>query len=277
MSAQRDPHEAPAIQAFGVTLQKMREGAGLTKLHLAETLGYSPQFLGQIEAAKNISSVTFAQDLDTFFKLDGLFLELWNLIKGTRRVGMAPVGFEKYVELERAANTLRVFETHLIPDLFQTEGYARAALRSLMSCAAADEAVKDAAERKTVFDRENPPHVFLVIDERALRREIGSPDVLREQFAHLLEFTERPEVSLQVLSQDTRYAGAFCGSFTILGFDGEPDVVYIASAGQGSLFDKPLAVAGCAMRFDLLRGHAYSVTESRSLVERALETVERRA
>src|SRR3569833_486665 len=183
---------------------------------------------------------------------------------------MAPVGFEKYVELERAADTLRVFETHLIPDLFQTDGYARAALRSLMSCAAADEAVKDAAERKTIFDRENPPHVFLVIDERALGREIGPPDVLREQFAHLLEFTERPEVNLQVLSQDTRYRGAFSGSFTILGFDGEPDIVYIESAGQGSLFDKPPAVADCAMRFDLLRGHAYSVTESRSLVERAL-------
>jgi transcriptional regulator with XRE-family HTH domain len=271
MSAQRDPHEAPAIRAFGITLQKMRDAAGLTKLHLAESLGYTPQFIGQIEAAKNISSVTFAQDLDTFFKLDGLFLELWNLIKGTRRVGMAPVGFSKYVELERNAHTLRIFETHAIPDLFQTEGYARAASRSLMSCEAAEEEVKNGAERKAIFDRENPPHVFLVIDERVLRRQIGPPDVVREQFAHLLEFTERPEVSFQVLSQDTRYRGAFSGSFTILGFDGEPDVVYIESAGQGSLFDKPPAVASCAMRFDLLRGHAYSIPESRSIVERALE------
>jgi hypothetical protein len=215
--------------------------------------------------------VTFAQDLDTYFELDGLFLELWHLIKGTRRVGMAPVGFSKYVELERSANTLRIFETHMIPDLFQTDGYARAAMRSLMSGEAADEAIKNAAERKAIFDRENPPHVFLVVDERALRREIGSPDVVREQFAHLLEFTERPEVSFQVLSQDTRYRGAFSGSFTILGFDGEPDVVYIESAGQGSLFDEPPAVASCAMRFDLLRGHAYSITESRSIMERALE------
>jgi hypothetical protein len=113
--------------------------------------------------------------------------------------------------------------------------------------------------------------VFLVIDERALRRPTGPPEVVREQFAHLLEFSERPEVSFQVLSQDTRYRGAFSGSFTILGFDGEPDVVYIESAGQGSLFDKPPAVASCAMRFDLLRGHAYSITESRSIMERALE------
>jgi transcriptional regulator with XRE-family HTH domain len=272
MSAQRDPHEAPAIQAFGIALRKTREAAGLTKLHLAEVLGYTPQFIGQIEAAKNISSVTFAQDLDTYFKLDGMFLELWNLIKGSRRVGMAPVGFAKYVELEQSANTLRVFETRVIPDLFQTDAYARAAMRSLMSHEAADETVKNAAERKAVFDRENPPHVFLIIDERALRREIGSPDVIREQFAHLLEFTERPEMSFQVLSQDTRYGGAFSGSFTILGFDHEPDAVYIESAGQGSLFDKPSAVANCAMRFDLLRGHAYSITESRSIMERALET-----
>ena len=271
MVAQPDPHEAPAIRAFGIALQKMRDAAGLSQQHLAEALGYTPQFLGQIEHARNISSVAFAQDLDTYFKLDGLFVELWQLIKGTRRVGMAPVGFAKYVELERIANTVRIFESHMIPDLFQTEDYARAALRSFMSSEAADEAIKDAAERRTIFDRDNPPHVFLIIEERALRRELASPEVVREQFAHLLEFTERPEVSFQVVPQNTRYRGAFSGSFTILGFNGEPDAVYIESAGQGSLFDKPSAVVNCAMRFDLLRGHAYSIPESRSIMERALE------
>jgi hypothetical protein len=55
-----------------------------------------------------------------------------------------------------------------------------------------------------------------------------------------------------------------------LGFDGDSDVVYIESAGLGSLIDTPSAVATCAMRFDLLRGHAYSVTESRSILERSL-------
>jgi transcriptional regulator with XRE-family HTH domain len=264
MVAQRDPHEAPAIRAFAITLQKMRDAAGLTKAQLAETLGYTPQFMGQIEFARNIPSMTFAQDLDTFFKIDALFYELWLLIKGTRRVGAAPVDFARYVELEKTAATLRMFETRLLPGLFQTDAYARAAMGVNPD---AEEAGK---ERRELFERPDPPHVFLVVDERALHREIGSPEVVREQFAQLLELIERPEVSFQVLPQDTRYSGAFSGSFTVLGFASEADVVYIESAGLGNLIGDPAAVADCAIRFDLLRGHAYSVTESRSMVEKAL-------
>jgi transcriptional regulator with XRE-family HTH domain len=246
MPAQRDPHDAPAIRAFGITLKKMRDAAELAQKEFGETLGYSPQFIGQIESARNIPSKTFAQDLDTYFKLDGLFAELWKIIKDARRIGMAPAGFAKYVELERSATTLRVFESRFIPDLFRTGDHAR------------------------VLDRPDPPHVFLVIDEEALRRKYGPTEVDADRFAHLLRLTERPEICLQVLAHDTDYPAAHAGSFTVLGFDDDSDVVYIESAGLGSLIDTPSAVTSCAMRFDLLRGHAYSVTETRSILERAL-------
>lgn len=272
MAAQRDPHDGPAVRAFGIALQKMRETAGLSKVDIAAATGYTPQFMGQIETAKNMPSQTFAQDLDTYFKTEGLFLELWKLIKGTHRLRMAPLGFSKYVDLERTADSIRMYETHLISALFQTDEYARAVLGSSMSREAADEAIAKGTERKAIFARRNPPHIFLVVDERALLREVGSPEVVQAQFAHLLEFTERPEVSLQVMPQDTRYCGAFSGSFTILGFDGDPDMVYIESAEMGALIDRPAAVAKCSMRFDLLRGHAYSIAESRAIIERALKT-----
>lgn len=260
MPAQSEPYDAPAIRAFGITLRKMREAAALAKTQLAETLGYTPQLLGQIESARNIPSMTFAQDLDTYFKFDGLFLELWKLIKATRRLGMA-AGFAKYAELERSAATARIFETRFIPDLFQTEEYARAV-----------GATRTPAEREAVLGRDDPPHVFVVIDEEALMRKIGPAEIVREQFAHLLELAERPEISFQVLPHDTGYTAAYAGGFTVLGFDEESDVVYIESAGQGSLIDRPPAVVGCAMRFDLLRGHAHSISESRSILEKALKT-----
>jgi transcriptional regulator with XRE-family HTH domain len=245
MPAQRDPYDAPAIRAFGITLKKMRDAAELAQKEFGETLGYSPQFIGQIESARNIPSKTFAQDLDTYFKFDGLFLELWRLIKDARRLGMSPAGFSRYVELERSATTIRVFESRFVPVLFRT------------------------GDDACVLDRPNPPHVFLVIDEEALRRTEGPPEVAADRFAHLLRLTERPEICFQVLAHDTDYPPAHSGSFTVLGFDGDSDVVYIESAGLGSLFDTPSAVANCAMRFDLLRGHAYSVNESRSILERA--------
>ncbi|WP_185792391.1 helix-turn-helix domain-containing protein [Actinoallomurus bryophytorum] len=231
-------------------LKKMRDAAELTQKEFGETLGYSPQFIGQIESARNIPSKTFAQDLDTYFKIDGLFLELWHLIKDARRLGMSPAGFSKYVELERSATTIRIFESRFVPVLFLT------------------------GDDAGVLDRPNPPHVFLVIDEEALWRAEGPRE---GRFAHLLRLTERPEICLQVLAHDTDYPPAHSGSFTVLGFDGDSDVVYIESAGLGSLFDTPSAVKSCVMRFDLLRGHAYSVTESRAILERAAHSPDSRS
>jgi DNA-binding XRE family transcriptional regulator len=66
MPAQRDPYESPAIRAFANELKAWR--GSTAKAELAETLGYTPQFIYQIEAEKNIPSEKFAEDLDTFFK-----------------------------------------------------------------------------------------------------------------------------------------------------------------------------------------------------------------
>jgi transcriptional regulator with XRE-family HTH domain len=269
MAAQRDPHDSPAIQAFGILLKKLREAAELKKVHFAEALGYSPQFIGQVESARNTPSKTFAQDLDTYFTFDGLFVELWRLIKGTHRLGTSSA-VPRYLELERTAGTIRVFETRVVPELFQTENYARAALSTLMGPEAVEETLR-AHDRTALYERRNPPHIFLVLDEDALHRKVGSPEVVREQLTHLLRLSERPEICLQVLSHDTDCYVAYSGSFTVLEFPDEPPIVFIESAGQGSLIDTPPSVATCARRFDRLRGHAHSVPESRAIIERSLQ------
>jgi transcriptional regulator with XRE-family HTH domain len=273
MPAQRDPYDAPAVRAFSIALERWRDAGGLSKTQLAESLGYTSQFIGQIEAAKNIPSKAFAQDLDTYFKTDDFFLKFWKLVNETRHLAVLPPGFSKYVELENRATTIRIFEALLITGLFQTDGYARAMMGSLMSPEAIDDAINARMERKAIFERQNPPHAFFIIDEWALRRVIGSPDVVREQLAYLLELTKRPEIIVQVLPHDTEHYVALSGSFTLLGFDDESDVAYIEAAGQGNLIDRPPAVTNCAIRYDLLRGHACSVEESRRIIRKVMETL----
>ena len=82
MVAQREPYEFPAIRAFATELAAWR--GTMSKVELAETLGYTPQLIGQLEAGKNIPSKKFAEDTDTLFKTNGLFVRLWKLVTDTR-------------------------------------------------------------------------------------------------------------------------------------------------------------------------------------------------
>lgn len=271
MAAQNDPHDAPAIRAFGIALETRRIASGLNKNELAEKLGCTPQYVGQVEAAKNIPSKAFAQDLDTFFGPDDMFVRLRKLISETRHLATVPPGFQEYVELERQAAEIRTFEALLVTGLLQTEGYARAIMGSFMGPDVIDDAIAARLRRKEALFRADPPHVFLVVDEWVLNRVIGDTDIMREQLAHLLELCERPNISINVLPHDTEHYVAFSGSFTLLRFADSPEVAYIEAGGQGNLIDEPRAVADCAVRYDLLRGHAHHVAESRRLIRKAMD------
>lgn len=115
--AQRDPYEFPAIRAFAAELAAWR--GIMPKTELAEILGYTPQLIGQIEVGKNLPSRRFAEDLDTYFKTNGLFLRLWKLISETRHIAALPPGFSKFVQLEREAGGIRIFALMLITGLLQ--------------------------------------------------------------------------------------------------------------------------------------------------------------
>ena len=67
------------------------------------------------------------------------------------------------------------------------------------------------------------------MDEAALRRPVGGRDVMRGQLRRLVEVTEMPSVTLQVVPFGHGGHAAASGSFTILRFDEPdlPDVVYI--------------------------------------------------
>lgn len=273
MAAQSDPYEAPAIRAFGIALETRRASAGLKKNELAETLGYTPQYVGQVEAAKNIPSKDFALALDTCFTTGDLFLRLWRLISETRHLATVPPGFQRYAQLEKRAAEIRKFEALLITGLLQTEGYARAVMGSLMAPEVIDDAIAARMERKNALFRAHPPHVFLVVDEWVLHRVIGDTDVMRAQLAHLLELSELPNINVNVLPHDTEHYVAFSGGFTLLKFEDMPDVAYIEAAGQGNVVEEARAVANCAVRYDLLRGHAHHVAESRKLIRKAMESL----
>jgi hypothetical protein len=143
-----------------------------------------------------------------------------------------PDWFEAYLGLEAAASLIRTFEIQFVHGLFQTEAYARAVTMLGLGAAPAEETDRRVSlrmERQALLTSPDPPRLWSVVDEAALRRPLGGQKVMRAQLSHLLEIAELPNVTLQVMPfRSGGHAGAG-GSFTVLRF-GEPDlpdVVYI--------------------------------------------------
>ena len=156
---------------------------------------------------------------------------------------IVPAWFEPYVGLEEAAASIRCFEIQLVPALLQTPSYARVIARlghPAGSDAEIERRVSLQMARQAVLTRARPAHLWLVLDEAALRRPVGGPEVMRGQLEHLLDAAARPDVSLQVIPLSRAGHAAAGGPFTILRF-GEPDlpdVVYLEQLTSALYLDK---------------------------------------
>lgn len=156
---------------------------------------------------------------------------------------VTPGWFANYIGLEEAAIGIRTYEVQFVPGLLQTPAYSRAVIASAVP-PPTDHAVERAAElraiRQRVLTRANPPHVWAVLDEAALRRPVGDVAVTRDQLRHLVELAEGPHVALQVLPLRYGTHAAGGGAFTILRF-ADPDladVVYLEQLVSALYLDK---------------------------------------
>jgi len=154
-----------------------------------------------------------------------------------------PSWFEAYVGLEEAATGIRAYEIQFVPGLLQTEDYARAVTLLGHGSAPADEVerrVKLRMARQGLLTSQQPPHLWVVLDEAVLRRSVGRPGVMRGQLKHLLEATERPNVTIQIVPFLAGGHAAAGGPFSILRFAefDLPDVVYLEQLTSALYLDK---------------------------------------
>jgi len=157
-----------------------------------------------------------------------------------------PHWVEPYFGLEAAASFIREYELQFVPGLLQIEDYARAVIRlgTLTSEDEIDRRAKARMSRQEILNRDDPPKLWAVLDEGALRRVIGGPTVMRAQLVHLIDMCDHPAVTLQMLPFSAGAHRAMGGPFTILRYT-EPDlrdVVYIEQLTSALYLDKPTEV-----------------------------------
>ena len=155
---------------------------------------------------------------------------------------LLPQWFKAYVDLESAATLIRTYEGQLVPGLLQTEDYMRAVIGAHL-----DEPPEEAERRvalrmarQALLTRPDGPRLWAVIDEAALRRPVGSPEVMRGQLERLIAATKLANVVLQILPFRAGAHPGMVGAFSILRFaDGElPDVVYVEHLTNAQYLDR---------------------------------------
>src|SRR5262249_128389 len=147
-----------------------------------------------------------------------------------------PSWFRPFAQPEAEAPSLRTFQLVLVPGLLQTPEYARAVLSTRGGAAAddVDQAVTARLERQAILDRDDPPLLWVLIDEGALRRPVSGRDVMQAQVEHLGEMAGGRNGVIQRMPAEVGAHQGLVGAFVIADFAAAPSIVYLETIRAGA-------------------------------------------
>jgi hypothetical protein len=158
----------------------------------------------------------------------------------------------------------------VVPGLFQTEAYARAI--NLESCppltdAEIDERVAVRLKRQEIWGRARPPMASGVLEEAALRRIVGGPEVMKGQVLQLIELAQRRNIAMQVMPTDSGTHPGIAGPVTLVESVDHRNLAYVEYQGGGILISEAEDVSVLAQRFGMIRAKALTPDESLRFLE----------
>ncbi|MDA8370159.1 MAG: helix-turn-helix transcriptional regulator [Nocardiopsaceae bacterium] len=248
----RPQYSSPSVRRrrLGAQLRRLREDAGYTLAETSDRLGWAKAKIGKLETSE-LKTVK-PTDLDALLTLynvtdEATRAEMHQLARDAKIRGWwwkyrDVFGREPLPDFEAEASLIRTYEVATIPGLLQTPEYAGAVFRGGRYSAPEQiqRQVEARMERREILHRfENPPRLCAVIDEAALRRPMGSEQVMQTQFEYLLRIGQLPNIDIQVLPFEAGAHAALGNAFTILDFPEplDPTIVYTDNVGSG-LFEE---------------------------------------
>ena len=262
MASDRDPRSDLGAW-LGEELRGARADAGYkSQDQLARELGFDRTVIVKAESGSRPPSEDVAAKIAEKFPglANGLYVHLAGIARKSN--GPIPGWFADWLTREREATSIRIWQPIIVPGLLQTAGYARALFigeRSNLGDDALDELVGARLARQRIFDKPEPPHLWVVLDEAVLHRLIGTPKTTHDQLVHLVDMSERSYILIQVVPASVgAHAGLAC-AFMIGSVDGEPDVLLFEAVEDQTIKDAEV-IRKTAVAFDLVRGDTLSRT-----------------
>ncbi|MER6328965.1 helix-turn-helix domain-containing protein [Streptomyces sp. NPDC001034] len=266
---------------LGKRLQELREAAGLSREEAAGVLRVAAATVRRMETAEVGLKIPYLQVLlETYGVAREEAAAFVRLAEEANQPGwwqrfhdVLPDWFSLYVSLEGAARIIRSYEPHFVPGLLQTEAYARAVLEAGTIGQSEPESVQRHVslrmERQRLLEREDPPHLWVIMDETVFRRPVStSPDVLRDQLDRLIEYADRDHVTLQIAEFAAGPHPGTYAPFTLFRFAEPelPDMVFTEYLTGALYLDARREVAAHLEVLDHMTARAASARRTREIL-----------
>jgi hypothetical protein len=263
---------------LGQELRRLRELKGMTAEEVAGRLLVSQSKISRLENGRRSISQRDVRDLCGVYEVEDqrVVESLMQMAKDSRQQGwwhsFGDIPYSVYIGLETDAASLRVYDPQVVPGLLQTRAYAQALIRGALPETAPADIDKRVQVRMRRQERisaaENPLRLWTVLDEAALRRVVGGRAVMREQLEHLVEQSQLPHVTVQVIPFEMGAHPGLNGQYAILEFPDAADssVVYIEGVTSDLYLEKANDVRKYSVLYEHLRAQALNVEQSRQFI-----------
>ncbi|MEV4612689.1 Scr1 family TA system antitoxin-like transcriptional regulator [Kitasatospora sp. NPDC049258] len=261
-----DPSTSP-LAAFGVQLRRFRTARRLTQDQLGRHVNYSGAYVSCVERADRVPSAKFAALADGVLETGGTLALMWWHLGHESLID----GFPEFAQQEAVATELRLFELAVIPGLLQTERYATALvsaamLRGSISQEQAAERIAFRLARQRLLTRTPAPLLHVVLDESALCRTVGGPQVMAEQLGRLERLAQRPGVVIQVAPFALGERVPFTLPVTLLTLRDGTNIGYTETLQRGFLDRDVETVAEWTKGYDQLQVDALPQPDSLAMI-----------
>ncbi|WP_024803164.1 helix-turn-helix transcriptional regulator [Nocardia sp. BMG51109] len=252
-ASDEDDPEDPALlrRILGVRLRKLRLAAGIKGDAAGRAIRASHSKISRLEAGLVGFRTTDVEDLLTCYGIDdpGTRAEFVDLAQRARTSGrwhldtdLTPRWLDTYLALEDSATLLRTYAPGTIPHLLQTPDYAREVFGISHPGCAEDiqRRVEVLEQHQRLLTRADPPRIWVVVEQAALRRQLGGRTIWGEQLDHLARAAEQPNISVQIMPDHAIGPAISTVPFTVLRFGATdlPDIVHVSHATGAQFLDK---------------------------------------
>lgn len=289
--AAKSTPQPPSIRArrLGALLRKLRVERDLALKEVAPQVQIDHTWLSRIEMGQRRPKWPLvAALLDTYGieKSDPLYKDLVDLAKQLPKKGWwhsygakLSSPFADLLDLEDLAAGARTYEPSVVPGLLQVEEYTRAFLRESKYWERPEDVDRFAEvrmARQSILTRQDPAPILFwaILYEGVVRSLVGGPEVMRKQLRHLIDITDQPNVTLQVLPYTAGAATGMAGPFVVFDFTLATSGAVVVENLSGSLhLEEPEELIRYNAAFDHLRASSLPSRESKSLISKIMKEI----
>ncbi|MEC3982784.1 helix-turn-helix domain-containing protein [Amycolatopsis sp. H20-H5] len=218
-----------------------------------------PREVEQLLAAYGIDDADSHEAL-TQLAIDSRKRDWWHQFQGS-----LPVAVQPLLSLESGLIAMRDFQNQLIHGLLQTSDYVRALMMSIgpgaFDLGQLERGVAARIARQQILTKDSAPSLHFILDEI----------VMHHQLRRLLQVTENPNLTIQILPKEAGGSPGLLGPFAVLTLpEPIPDIGYTEGSAGTFYFEDRERVRSWTLRFGMLTERALSRKESAEVITEAI-------